>query len=134
MTLGAGKDAPKRTRKPASAAEEASRLQMHARTAAGKKKQAAEAAAARARLQASLLGGSSQRASGAGSSSQDIAAASESTEGAAAGDLVRDLQRTQVMMFSRLPYHNTPTFFSARFPSSVASWRDTLVNGRPAAD
>ena len=133
--MGKAQDTKQRTRKPASAAEQASRSQAHAKAAGDKQKKAVEAAAAaRARWQASFLGGSSQRASGAGSSSQDIAAASESTEGAAAGDLVRDLQRTQVMMFSRLPYHNTPTFFSARFPSSVASWRDTLVNGRPAAD
>jgi len=88
--MGTGKDAQKRSRKPATASEKASRSQMVVGKAADKKKKAAEtAAAARERMQASLLGGSRLRASGAGSSSQHIggaAAASDSTEAAAASD------------------------------------------------
>ena len=90
MALGASKDAPKRTRKPDSVAEQASRSQAHAKAAGDKQKKAVEAAAAaRATFQASLLGGSRPRASGAGSSSQvngHVEAAFESTEPAAAGD------------------------------------------------
>ena len=88
--MGKAQDVQPRKRKAAGPTEQASRSQMHAKTAGDKQKKVVKATAAgRAKMQASLLGGGRPRASGAGSSSQDIggvAVASESTEAAAAGD------------------------------------------------